>query len=90
MYPDHHGYTGDELDFAGGHPIVCTEKDAMKLAALDVDLSFVWALEISLDLDPNFTTRLFQLMTDRGIRPSGEKQLAESSIAKDQNKIQEG
>ena len=90
LYPDHHGYTGDELDFAGGHPIVCTEKDAMKLAALDVDLSFVWALEISLDLDPNFTTRLFQLMTDRGIRPSGEKQLAESSIAKDQNKTQEG
>ncbi|MDB2415923.1 lipid A export permease/ATP-binding protein MsbA [Pseudomonadales bacterium] len=90
LYPDHHGYTGDELDFAGGHPIVCTEKDAMKLTALDVDLSFVWALEISLDLDPNFTTRLFQLMTDRGIRPSGEKQLAESSIAKDQNKTQEG
>jgi hypothetical protein len=29
-------------------------------------------------------------MTDRGIRPSGEKQLAESSIAKDQNKTQEG
>ena len=36
----------------------------MKLAALDVDLSFVWALEISLDLDPDFTANLLQLMAD--------------------------
>ena len=35
---DHHGLAGDELSFADGSPIVCTEKDAVKLAALDIDL----------------------------------------------------
>ena len=62
----------------------------MKLTALDVDLSFVWALEISLDLDPNFTARLFQLMADRDIRPRAGQQSAEGRIAEDQNRAREG
>jgi len=89
LYPDHHGYTGDELDFASGNPIVCTEKDAMKLTALDVDLSFVWALEISLDLDPSFSTTLLRLMAERGIHPSGELQSNESSIAEIQHETRQ-
>jgi subfamily B ATP-binding cassette protein MsbA len=90
LYPDHHGYSGEELDFAAGNPIVCTEKDGMKLAALDVDLSFVWALEISLDLDPDFTANLLQLMADRGIRPGAGSAGADSLVAEDQNKTVQG
>ena len=83
LYPDHHGYTGDEIDFVSGNPIVCTEKDAIKLSALDVNLSFVWALEISLDLDISFTSALRKMMEERGITPSsavGLGQTVESNI----------
>ena len=67
IYPDHHGYTGDELDIALGQVIVCTDKDAMKLMELDVDLSFVWALEIALELDSEFVAALKQRMSQCGI-----------------------
>jgi len=32
-FPDHHRYRAADLDFPGGRPIVCTEKDAVKIAA---------------------------------------------------------
>jgi tetraacyldisaccharide 4'-kinase len=67
IYPDHHGYTGDELDVALGQVIVCTDKDAMKLMELDVDLSVVWALEITLELDSAFVAALTKRMTQCGI-----------------------
>ena len=69
IYPDHHGYTGDELDFADGSPIVCTEKDAVKLSALDIDLSHVWALEVAAELAEGFQQDLQQRLQNLNIRP---------------------
>jgi len=74
IYPDHHGYTGDELDIALGQVIVCTDKDAMKLMELDVDLSFVWALEITLELDSEFVAALKQRMSQCGITAAKTQQ----------------
>lgn len=90
LYPDHHGYTGDELNFASGNPVVCTEKDAMKLTALDIDLSLVWALEISVDLDSDFTAGLLQLMEARGIRVAGRAELGGGVNAPNQFSLGEG
>lgn len=70
IYPDHHGYTGDELDFSDGSTVVCTEKDAIKLSDLDIDLSQVWALEIAIELDQEFAEALLALLSDRQIESS--------------------
>ena len=69
VYPDHHGYTGDELNFADGSPIVCTEKDAVKLSALDIDLTHVWALDIATQFDDDFQQDLQQRLESLNIRP---------------------
>jgi tetraacyldisaccharide 4'-kinase len=73
IYPDHHGYSGDELDFTDGSPIVCTDKDAIKLSELDIDLSHVWALEIAIDLPDDFAQALTLLLQDLRIEPRVNK-----------------
>ncbi len=74
IYPDHHGYSGDELDFTDGSPIVCTDKDAIKLSELDIDLSHVWALEIAINLPDDFAEALTSLLRDRLIKPSANEE----------------
>jgi tetraacyldisaccharide 4'-kinase len=73
VYPDHHGFSGDELDFTDGSPIVCTDKDAIKLSELDIDLSHVWALEIAIDLPDDFAQALTLLLQDLRIEPRVNK-----------------
>jgi tetraacyldisaccharide 4'-kinase len=70
VYPDHHGFVGDEVDFANGSTIVCTEKDATKLSELDIDLSHVWALEIAIDLGEDFLAHLMSLLSSNNIEPT--------------------
>ena len=69
IYPDHHAYSGDELDFTDGSPIVCTDKDAIKLSELDIDLSHIWALEIAIDLPDDFAQAFAMLLQERHIEP---------------------
>jgi tetraacyldisaccharide 4'-kinase len=73
VYPDHHGFSGDELDFIDGSPIVCTDKDAIKLSELDIDLSHVWALEIAIDLPEDFAQALTSLLQERRIKPGANE-----------------
>jgi tetraacyldisaccharide 4'-kinase len=73
IYPDHHGYSGDELDFTDGSPIVCTDKDAIKLSELDIDLSHVWTLEIAINLPEEFAHALLLLLEDLRIEPGVHK-----------------
>ena len=72
IYPDHHAYSGDELDFTDGSPIVCTDKDAIKLSELDIDLSHIWALEIAIDLPDDFAQAFAMLLQERHIEPGHE------------------
>jgi tetraacyldisaccharide 4'-kinase len=44
-FPDHHGYTAEDLEFAGDHPVVMTEKDAVKCAAFATTRH--WALVVN-------------------------------------------
>ncbi len=46
-YPDHHRFTGSELDIGNGWPVVCTEKDATKLRELETLPDMVWYLEVA-------------------------------------------
>jgi tetraacyldisaccharide 4'-kinase len=44
-FPDHHAYTAQDLQFADGHPVVMTEKDAVKCAAFATTRH--WALVVN-------------------------------------------
>ncbi|HEY5645151.1 MAG TPA: tetraacyldisaccharide 4'-kinase [Pseudomonadales bacterium] len=45
-YPDHHRFSGSELVFDNGWPVVCTEKDATKIRALGELPDNLWYLEV--------------------------------------------
>lgn len=51
-YPDHHGYTPDDMQFAGERPLLMTEKDAVKCRAFAK--RDWWYLEVSAALEPLF------------------------------------
>lgn len=72
-YADHHDYSGKEVVFADGLPVVCTEKDAVKLRELELDLSHVWALRIELGFDDDMSSMLNVLLSDKGIAPRSER-----------------
>lgn len=44
-FPDHHAYTAQDLQFAGDHPLVMTEKDAVKCTAFATTRH--WALVVN-------------------------------------------
>ena len=44
-FPDHHAYTAQDLEFTGDHPVVMTEKDAVKCAAFATTRH--WALAVN-------------------------------------------
>jgi tetraacyldisaccharide-1-P 4'-kinase len=49
--------------------VVCTEKDAVKLRELDIDLTHVWALRIELGFACDIHAKLDALLADKGIAP---------------------
>ncbi len=66
-YPDHHAFDGTELARTDQAPIVCTEKDAIKLASL-IDLPpDLWFLEIDVTLNDKAEVFLQQLLQRKGI-----------------------
>lgn len=52
FYPDHYQYTEEDLkEIRSTHPnlaIICTEKDAIKINRLDIDLSNIYSAQVSL------------------------------------------
>lgn len=53
---DHQAYTGQDLRFGDNHPVLMTEKDAVKIK--DIAGEVHWYLEVSASLPDNFTSRL--------------------------------
>ena len=72
-FPDHHDYSGEEVVFADALPVVCTEKDAVKLRELELDLVHVWALRIELSFDDDISSSLDLLLSDKGLAPRSER-----------------
>ena len=69
-FPDHHNYTAAELDF-DGEAILTTEKDAVKLAGLKLNLP-VWVLPITATLAPNLADFIVAKLMEknRGFPPA--------------------
>jgi ATP-binding cassette, subfamily B, bacterial MsbA len=68
-YPDHHRFNGAELRFDDDWPVVCTEKDAVKLRRLAELPANAWYLEIDVVLDESASARLADILRRRGIAP---------------------
>jgi len=65
-YPDHHTFTGSELEFDDDRPVVVTEKDAVKLRRLDVPAG-CWYLQVAVQLDPAGQDRIAAVLDKHGI-----------------------
>ena len=55
-YPDHHAFTGEELQFADALPILMTEKDAVKCRQFPVQNC--WYLPVTAELDDDLAQAL--------------------------------
>lgn len=66
-FRDHHAFAPGELDFGDGLPVLMTEKDAVKCAALAVPGA--WYLEVGARLDPPGADRLLAAI-DAALRAS--------------------
>ncbi|MGH8611881.1 MAG: tetraacyldisaccharide 4'-kinase, partial [Gammaproteobacteria bacterium] len=56
VYPDHHRYANRELEFGDAHPVLMTEKDAVKYTSFQ-DAKY-WYLPIHAELAPEFAQAL--------------------------------
>ena len=63
--PDHQAFTGEEILFDDGRPVVCTEKDAVKLRRLAVSMTHCWALRVEAEIDAEGERRLQEVMEQR-------------------------
>ena len=70
-YADHHRFERSELVFDNDWPVVCTEKDAVKLRELEAPGSNIFYLEIAVELDDDgdvsASDRLLSLLHEHGI-----------------------
>ena len=70
--PDHHQYSGAEFEFDNPWPIVCTEKDAVKIREL-ANVPDVWYLEVDAQFETqgnqSAAARLQSLLQTHGIKP---------------------
>ncbi|MCY4563066.1 MAG: tetraacyldisaccharide 4'-kinase [Gammaproteobacteria bacterium] len=64
---DHHRYSGDEVRFDNDWPVVCTEKDAVKLRRLDIGLDHCWSLEIETEIGQEGVRRLEEVLKRHAI-----------------------
>ena len=64
---DHQRYSGEEIQFDNGWPVVCTEKDAVKLRKLDVLLGHCWYLEVETEIGPAGLRRLEEVLRHHAI-----------------------
>lgn len=63
-FPDHHPFQVEDLSFAGdGHPILMTEKDAVKCRSLTGLRA--WVVPVQAELDERFTLQLDRLLAQR-------------------------
>jgi tetraacyldisaccharide 4'-kinase len=66
-YPDHHRFEGDEVRFDDDWPVVCTEKDAVKLRRLSPLPDNCWYLEIDVTLSAGAQQRVEDVLRRHGI-----------------------
>ncbi len=66
-FADHHTYSVKDLQFDDDAPVLMTAKDAVKCQAFADQR--LWVVDLELELDPVFATRLQTELAQRGIQP---------------------
>ena len=61
-WPDHHTFTGDELDFDDELPVIITAKDAVKCVGVSNDN--VWVLDVMANPETEFLDKLTNQISD--------------------------
>ena len=75
-FPDHHPFSGEEIRFAGGAPVLMTEKDAVKCERFADDRH--WCVPVDATLSSELEARLLAVLRVHGVavdpepRPSPE------------------
>ena len=75
-FPDHHPFSGEEIRFAGGAPVLMTEKDAVKCERFADDRH--WCVPVEATLSSELEARLLAVLRVHGVavdpepRPSPE------------------
>ncbi len=64
---DHHIFNGEEVAFDDDLPVVCTDKDAVKLCRLKRPLLHCWRLEVGVELAAEDISRLRGILAGKGI-----------------------
>ena len=59
--------SGEEIQFDNDWPVVCTEKDAVKLKRLDIILGHCWSLEVETEIGPAGLRRLEEVLRRHAI-----------------------
>ena len=60
-YPDHHSYTGQDVDFADSLAMITTEKDAIKLRRIETKRA-AWVMPVHAQTDPTFSTDILDML----------------------------
>ena len=68
---DHHRYQGDELLFDNEWPVVCTEKDGIKIKQLKDIPNNCWQLKTDAELDSGAVAKLTECLAAHGIVQHG-------------------
>ena len=66
---DHHAFTGKEVLFADELPVVCTDKDAVKLSRLPAPMPQCWRLQVAADIDADGLDLLQRALKRQAILP---------------------
>ncbi|MYF49150.1 MAG: lipid A export permease/ATP-binding protein MsbA [Gammaproteobacteria bacterium] len=66
-FADHHRFSGTEIVYEDGAPVVCTDKDAVKLSRLGVPLGHCWRLQVAAEIEASGEERLHSVLVRRGI-----------------------
>lgn len=65
VFPDHHAFTANDLNFHDDLPLLMTEKDAVKCRNFPVEIiSKAWYLPIAAHVDSAFTEQLLQRLKE--------------------------
>jgi subfamily B ATP-binding cassette protein MsbA len=76
LFPDHHVFDGSEVRFDDARPVIVTEKDAIKLRSLGLDMPQVHVLSIAAVVSAEFFEALAKRLQALGIQPASRPQSA--------------
>ena len=69
IFKDHHAFIESDLVSVDEIPIVCTEKDAIKIQNLEISKANIFYLKVSVSMSSEASEKLVSLLSRREIEP---------------------